>query len=92
MHRGSNKVMYAGLMTTNQFGRALADLGLTQEAAAELLGLGERTVTGYAGGRSIPAPVAILINPLHRIARQRAGIASRGARAAARDAGGWFSR
>jgi transcriptional regulator with XRE-family HTH domain len=53
---------YAGLMTGNQFRRALADLGLTQEAAAELLGLGERTVTGYAGGRPIPVPVAILIN------------------------------
>jgi hypothetical protein len=42
---GSKNTWYARSMTANQFRRALADLGLTQEAAAELLGLGERTVT-----------------------------------------------
>jgi hypothetical protein len=49
-------------MTAKQFRLALSNLDLTQEAAADLLGIGLRTVSGYAGGRSIPAPIAILIN------------------------------
>jgi hypothetical protein len=51
-------------MTAKQFRLALSTLNLTQAAAAELLGLGLRTVEGYANGRAIPVPVAILINLL----------------------------
>jgi transcriptional regulator with XRE-family HTH domain len=51
-------------MTAKQFRLALSNLDLTQAAAADLLGIGRRTVSGYAGGRSIPGPVAIVINLL----------------------------
>jgi hypothetical protein len=51
-------------MKAGQFRRALEDLDLTQVAAAKLLGLGLRTVEGYAKRRTIPIPVAILINLL----------------------------
>jgi hypothetical protein len=52
------------MMKASQFRRSLQDLDLTQAAAADLLGLGLRTVEGYANGRLIPVPVAILINLL----------------------------
>jgi hypothetical protein len=58
------RAWYAGAMTAKQFRIALSTLNLTQAAAAELLGLGLRTVEGYANGRAIPVPVAILINLL----------------------------
>jgi hypothetical protein len=56
------RAWYAGLMTAKQFRLALSNLGLTQQAAAQLFGLCLRTVNGYAGGKPIPVPVAILIN------------------------------
>jgi hypothetical protein len=48
-------------MTAKQFSARARRPRSHAKAAAELLGLGDRTVTGYAGGRSIPAPVAILM-------------------------------
>jgi DNA-binding XRE family transcriptional regulator len=50
------------IMNARNFRLALRDLGLTQTEAADLLGLSRRTVVYYAGGKPIPAPVAILVN------------------------------
>ena len=52
------------LVTAKQFRTALDRLGLTQEGAAEVLGLGLRSVHGYAHGRPIPEPVARLLRLL----------------------------
>jgi transcriptional regulator with XRE-family HTH domain len=51
-------------MTGTEFRAALADLGLTQPAAATLLGLSLRTVEYYAAGKPIPGPVKILVKLL----------------------------
>jgi transcriptional regulator with XRE-family HTH domain len=52
-------------MKAVHFRRALEDLDMTQAEAAELLGLGPRTMNGYASGeRAIPKTVGIIINLL----------------------------
>ena len=48
-------------MTSNQFRKALDDLGLTQAQAAEWLKLSIRAVHGYANGAPIPEPTAKLL-------------------------------
>jgi hypothetical protein len=48
-------------LTANQFRKALDDLGLTQGAAAEWLGISIRATHGYANGRPIPEPTAKLL-------------------------------
>ena len=52
-------------MTPDQYRQALAALSLTQQSAADLLGLDLRTSQRYASGASkIPRPVAILLQAL----------------------------
>ena len=48
-------------MTADQFRTALDRLLLTQQGAAELLGLSIRSVHGYANGAPVPEPVARLL-------------------------------
>lgn len=49
-------------MTSHQYKRALAALGLSQRAAGDLLGVSHRTSAGYAiGEHPIPKPVAQLL-------------------------------
>lgn len=50
-------------MTARQFTAALAQLGLTQIAFADLIRVNERTVRNWVGGRSdVPTTVAMLLN------------------------------
>ena len=48
-------------MTKSQYRAALAELGLTQEQAAALLGISIRSSHGYANGAPIPEPTAKLL-------------------------------
>lgn len=48
-------------MNQNQYRIALERLGLTQETAAEFLGVSLRTSHGYANGSPIPKTTAILL-------------------------------
>lgn len=48
-------------MTPNQYRTALERLGLTQETAAEFLGVSLRTSHGYANGSPIPKTTAMLL-------------------------------
>ena len=50
-----------GAMTASQFRAALGRLSLTQDGAAEVLGLSMRSVHGYANGAPVPEPVARLL-------------------------------
>jgi DNA-binding XRE family transcriptional regulator len=51
-------------MTANEFREMLTLLGLSQTAAAKLLGLTRRTIVHYAAGHPIPTPVVILLKLL----------------------------
>ena len=51
-------------MTSKQFRAALETLGLSQSGAAERLGLGLRTVHGYANGDTIPEAVRLALEYL----------------------------
>lgn len=49
-------------MTPDQYRKALAKLGVSQEGAADILGIGKRTSQGYALGESdVPEPLAVLL-------------------------------
>lgn len=48
-------------MTPRQFKAALAALEITQETAAEVLGVSLRTINGYANGAPIPLATAKLL-------------------------------
>jgi DNA-binding XRE family transcriptional regulator len=48
-------------MNHNQYRTALERLGLTQDSAAEFLGVSLRTSHGYANGSPIPKPTAMLL-------------------------------
>jgi transcriptional regulator with XRE-family HTH domain len=48
------------MMTREQFRDTLSLLEMTQAEFARHLGLGRRTVVGYANGEPIPVPVMIL--------------------------------
>lgn len=48
-------------MHAAEFAAALEALGLNQVTAAPHLGVTLRTINGYANGRAIPAPVAVLL-------------------------------
>ena len=54
-------------MTPNQYRTALERLGLTQDSAAEFLGVSLRTSHGYANGSPIPEAVAKLFRLMTRI-------------------------
>ena len=54
-------------MTPNQYRAALERLGLTQDSAAELLGVSLRTSHGYANGSPIPKATAKLLLLLIRL-------------------------
>lgn len=54
-------------MTANQYRTALEKMGLSQEAAAEFLGIGLRTSHGYANGAPIPEPIAKLLRLMVRL-------------------------
>lgn len=48
-------------MTGEQYKSAIARLGMTQDAAAEFLGVSLRTSNGYANGSPIPEGTAKLL-------------------------------
>lgn len=48
-------------MTAKQYREALDELDLTQDGAAEFLGVSLRSAHGYANGAKIPHPVATLL-------------------------------
>jgi transcriptional regulator with XRE-family HTH domain len=55
-------------MTENQYRNCIDMLGLSQKAAAKLLGVSPRTSRGYAlGERRIPEPVAKLLRLMIRL-------------------------
>jgi hypothetical protein len=54
-------------MTPNQYRTALDELGLSQGAAAALLGISLRASHGYANGEPIPEPVAKLLRLMARL-------------------------
>jgi DNA-binding transcriptional regulator YiaG len=50
-------------MTSSQFTKALTRLGLTQQGFARVIGVNERTVRNWTGGRSdVPDCIAMLLN------------------------------
>lgn len=51
-------------MTSDQYRKALAALGLTQDGAAELLGFSVRTSHGYANGQPLPILVSTVLRAL----------------------------
>jgi len=51
-------------MTEKQFRAALSRLGITQGEAAQLLGVGIRTVNNYANGDNVPLVVERFLNLL----------------------------
>lgn len=53
-------------MTGPEYKQAIAALGMTQETAAEFLGVSLRTSAGYAAGGSIPEGVAKLLRLMVR--------------------------
>lgn len=70
-------------MTPKQYRAALAASDLSQEGAADLLGIGRRTSQGYALGETkIPGPIAILARLLEvgRITADDIEATKRGAR------------
>lgn len=48
-------------MKSTEFRRLLADLGLTQEQAATMLGVSLRSTNGWANGKPIPLAVGELM-------------------------------
>jgi DNA-binding XRE family transcriptional regulator len=54
-------------MTPNQYRTALERLGLTQDSAAEFLGVSLRTSHGYANGSPIPEATAKLLRLMVRL-------------------------
>jgi DNA-binding XRE family transcriptional regulator len=54
-------------VTPNQYRTALERLGLTQESAAEFLGVSLRTSHGYANGSPIPEATAKLLKLMVRL-------------------------
>lgn len=57
----------APTMTPNQYRTALERLGLTQDSAAEFLGVSLRTSHGYANGAVIPETTAKLLRLMVRL-------------------------
>jgi plasmid maintenance system antidote protein VapI len=55
-------------MTPAQFQRWIEHHGLTREAAAETLGIGQRVVYAFLSGeRRIPRPIALLCGALDQL-------------------------
>ena len=54
-------------MTANQYRIALDALGLSQDAAADFLGIALRTSHGYANGSPIPEAIAKLLRLMVRL-------------------------
>jgi plasmid maintenance system antidote protein VapI len=50
-------------MTSREFSKALTHLGITQMGFAEIIGVNERTVRNWVGGRSdVPTSIAVLLH------------------------------
>jgi transcriptional regulator with XRE-family HTH domain len=64
-------------MSPKQYRNALAKLALTQERAAEMLGVSIRASNGYANGRPIPAPVDRLLTLILRLGLTPEDVASK---------------
>ena len=54
-------------MTANHYRAALGELGLSQGAAADFLGISLRSSNGYANGAPIPEAIAKLLRLMVRL-------------------------